>query len=241
MRMSTPLEEPEPDVEPSPEPAPQNALTNLRRIVMSHETVISVLTILLVSCLLAGALIAYIQTVQIDGLSATSNTARESQLNVQRNLVNLQNRVEDIDQRVTNLETASVVPTSTPATATSTSASNATSTGRLPVAMQKSVAAPTSPSGALVRGSFSPDGTRYAGYDVVTVGKKGVAIEAVGTPSVSLVVPFNPKTQSSGLGLPQESSMSVRWLDNSTIEYDVIYKNADGTKTQKVETLKVSL
>jgi hypothetical protein len=211
----------------------------LRRIVMSHETVISVLTILSVSFLLAGALMAYIQTVQIDGLTSTSNSARESQLNVQRNLVNLQNRVEDMDQRVTNLETAAM--TAPVVTTTTPSGESATTTGRLPTAMQKSIAAPTSPSGALVRGSFSPDGLHYAGYDVVTVGKKGVAIETVGTPSVSLVVPFNPKTQSSGLGLPQESSMSVRWVDNSTIEYDVIYKNADGTKTQKVETLKVSL
>ena len=223
-----------------PEQAPPSAMLNLRRTVMSHETVISVLCILFVVFMLAAVLVGYIHTVQIGGITADASTARESQLNVQRNLLSLQTRVEQIDQRVTNLENAAVSST---LLTTSSTVSGMVVTSTLPLAslpVAHPAASALSPSGALVRGSFSPDGTQYAGYDVKTVGKKGVAVETVSTASVKLVVPFNPATQSSGLGLPQESSMSVRWLDNQTLQYDVILKNPDGTKTQKVETVKVN-
>ncbi len=93
-----------------------------------------------------------------------------------------------------------------------------------------------SPSGKLARGSFSPDGTKYAGYEETTKGKIGIAVEIVSTGKIRYIVIFNPNTESTGAGSVLAEGMSVRWVDNQTIEYDVlINKNSEQIKdTERV-------
>lgn len=85
----------------------------------------------------------------------------------------------------------------------------------------------SSPSGELSRGMLSPDGSKFAGYEDVKVGKKGIAVELIkdpGTRKERYIVIFNALTESTGIGTPSEKEMLVRWKDEKTIEYDVLVK-----------------
>lgn len=92
-------------------------------------------------------------------------------------------------------------------------------------------------SGALTRGAFSPDGTKYAGYDDVTAGKLGIGVETMSDNRVRRVVLFS-RSESSGATSPEATSFTVRWKDNSTIEYDVEV-TAAGKSTKETRTVKI--
>jgi len=98
--------------------------------------------------------------------------------------------------------------------------------------------ATTSPSGALDRGSLSPDGTKFAGYNDTVKGKIGIAVELVSTGKVKYIVLFSPFSESTGKGTPQEGNLSVRWKDNSTIEYDELVKQGSDWVKQ-TNTVKI--
>ncbi len=93
--------------------------------------------------------------------------------------------------------------------------------------------------GILTRGAYSPDGTKYAGYDDVTPGKMGLGVESFSENKLRHVVLFNRYTESSGVGTPDESMLSVRWQDDSTIEYDVLVKKADGSTSKETREIKI--
>ena len=95
-----------------------------------------------------------------------------------------------------------------------------------------------SPSGALVRGSLSPDGTKYAGYNDTVKGKIGMAVEIVATGKVRYIDIFDPRIDSTGSGSMNEALMSVRWKDASTIEYDVLVTK-NGVQTKQTRTTRI--
>ncbi len=95
-----------------------------------------------------------------------------------------------------------------------------------------------SPGGLLHRGSWNSDATRYAGYDETTKGKIGIGVEIPATKQVKHIVIFNAFSESTGKGSPQESGMSVRWKDSSTIEYDVLVKKG-GTWVKETQTVQI--
>lgn len=101
------------------------------------------------------------------------------------------------------------------------------------------VSAPNvSPSGALDRGSLLTDGSRYAGYDDATKGKIGIGVEIAATKQIKHIVIFNPYTESTGKGTMQESTMSVRWKDEKTIEYDILVKK-NNEWIKEVQSVKI--
>jgi len=102
-------------------------------------------------------------------------------------------------------------------------------------AAQPAVTAPTTPpeaaapvqsgptyTGILKLGSFSPDGTKYAGYDLDTVGKYGIGVETMADGRLRRVVLLNPKTEFTSQTERVDQPTTVRWKDNSTIEYDIL-------------------
>ncbi|MFA4955089.1 MAG: hypothetical protein WC641_07315 [Patescibacteria group bacterium] len=93
-----------------------------------------------------------------------------------------------------------------------------------------------SPGGLLHRGSRSPDGTKYAGYDDTTAGKKGIGVEILASGAVKHIVIF-ARSEASGTGTPQATELGVRWKSDSVIQYDVLVtKNGQQTKqTEDVE------
>jgi hypothetical protein len=91
--------------------------------------------------------------------------------------------------------------------------------------------------GILTRGAVSPDGTKYAGYDDVTAGKLGIGVETLADGRVRRVVLFS-RSESSGTTSPEATSFTVRWKDNSTIEYDVEVTGA-GRSTKETRTVKI--
>ena len=94
-----------------------------------------------------------------------------------------------------------------------------------------------SPDGGLDRGSLSPDGTKFAGYEDNIKGKIGVAVETLADKRIRHVVLFSP-SQSTGKGTPYEDQMSVSWKDNSTIVYNVL-TTANGKQTITTETVQI--
>lgn len=96
----------------------------------------------------------------------------------------------------------------------------------------------TSPSGALNRGSLSPDGTKYAGYNDTVKGKIGLAVEIVATKKVKYIEILNTNIESTGAGTAMASTMSVRWVDNSTIEYDVLVTK-NGAQVKETRTTRI--
>lgn len=221
---------------PSVSPGPD---MGLKRSLMHVELAVSAASIVTAALFLASGLLFYLQSMELKTLSNEQPTAQSFAVKAQSDITNIQTQVDAIDTRLTNLESKGIVPATSTTTPTAVS-SEGVPTETLPASKPVvSNASQTSPSGALVRGSLSPDGTKFAGYDVVTSGKKGVAVQVIGETRIRHIVLFNPATESSGLGLPEESSMSVRWLDNKTIEYDIILKKANGTQEKKVENVKV--
>jgi len=102
-----------------------------------------------------------------------------------------------------------------------------------------SVSMPKTVEKVLTRGALSPDGKNVAGYDDVPVGKKGIGVRKIGETRVRHIEIFNPKTESSGAGTAAESSMSVRWKENQTIEYDVLVKKENGKEVQETRTTTI--
>ncbi len=97
---------------------------------------------------------------------------------------------------------------------------------------------PKSPSGALSRGSLSPDGKKYAGYEDVLSGKLGLSLEMLDTGKLKRLEIFNPLTESTGADTPFDSLMSVRWKDQQTIEYDVLVKR-QGVQKKETRNAKI--
>ncbi|MDQ7815179.1 MAG: hypothetical protein RDU25_05245 [Patescibacteria group bacterium] len=93
--------------------------------------------------------------------------------------------------------------------------------------------------GILTRGSYSPDGKKYAGYDDVTQGKIGLGVESFAENKLRHVILFNRYSESSAVGTPDESMLSVRWIDNDTIQYDVMVKKADGSATKETREINI--
>ncbi|MFZ2803706.1 MAG: hypothetical protein WA001_00625 [Patescibacteria group bacterium] len=96
----------------------------------------------------------------------------------------------------------------------------------------------TSPDGLLDRGSLSPDGTKFAGFDDTTAGKIGIAVEVIASQQEKHIVIFNPSSESTGKGMPQEGDLSVRWVDNSHIQYDELIKQ-DGQWFKQTKTVEI--
>ena len=96
-----------------------------------------------------------------------------------------------------------------------------------------------SPSGLLNRGALSPDGTKYAGYDDTTKGKIGIGVETLADKRIRHIVIFNTKTESSGAQISSQQ-LGVRWIDNQTIEYDVMVLKSGQTAPVK-ETLTTKI
>lgn len=92
-------------------------------------------------------------------------------------------------------------------------------------------------SGLLHRGSLSPDGTKFAGYDETTKGKIGIAVETLSDKRIRHIVIFS-KSQSSGAGTPFEEVMSVTWLGKQTIQYDVL-ETINGKQSKRTEIVKI--
>lgn len=92
-------------------------------------------------------------------------------------------------------------------------------------------------SGLLHRGSLSPDGTKFAGYDETTKGKIGIAVETLSDKRVRHIVLFT-KSQSTGVNTPFEEVMSVTWLGKQTIQYDVL-ETINGKQSKRTEIVKI--
>jgi len=113
-----------------------------------------------------------------------------------------------------------------------------------PVASTNEVSAPispvavsASPSGALVRGSLSPDGTKFAGFNDASKLRRGVGVEILSTGKIRNIVLFSAN-ESSGAGGSNESTMGVRWVDDKTIQYDVLVGKGDAAK-KTTETVTI--
>lgn len=126
-------------------------------------------------------------------------------------------------------ETGNILPASAPTTTEPETISS------VPPAVSPDLA---SPSGLLHRGSWNSDVTRYAGYDETTKGKIGIGVEIPATKQVKHIVIFNAVSESTGKGMPEESSMSVRFKDDHTIEYDVLVKKS-GQWVKDTQTVQI--
>lgn|GEM_PF-1405737 len=188
-----------------------------RRTLGQHGAHITMLWILLLSFSFAGAMMMLNMSVRLSNLeeSAPRLVALESLLNTEE--ARLNQLIEAVNQlNPTGVTTTplmpnpTVPPTSTPPTSTNTTA---------PVPA-------SAPSAGLSRGSVSPDGTKYAGYEDVKVGKKGLAVELLNLTTgrrERYIVIFS-LSESTGIGTAFEKDMSVLWKDANTIQYDVLVK-----------------
>ena len=134
-----------------------------------------------------------------------------------------------LTQQLNALEDQLAKPSTPPVAAPST----------VPSAPTATPSTPTVPAGILTRGTFSPDGKMIAGYDDVTAGKIGIGVQVVGETRIRHIVLFNRYSESSGVGTPYEKTMSVRWTDNQTIEFDVLVKKANGATSVETRTVKI--
>lgn len=231
------IEMPKPTMEEPKPVSPSFSSDRALRSRLGHqEALLAALLVVVLTSVIGGSLMLYLHNVRLSSLSTDTMSSMNLLARSQSNVSDLQMQVQEVVKRLDALDATS--STSSPAVSVSGTVFAPSASGTLPVAETKTAMA-TSPSGAIVRGSLSPDGTKYAGYDVVTPGKKGVAVEVVGETRIRHIVIFNPSAESSGLGLPEEPTMSVRWLDNQTIEYDVILKKAGGVQERTTETVKI--
>ncbi len=196
----------------------------LRLKVARQSALITILFILVAGFGLGGALVFCQYVDRIAGLEQMQSPAMMSDM--QQLNTRLQSAMQDL---------AALQQHATPAPTTTTTPSVVSPNG-LPTSQ------PTmSPSGQLDRGTVSPDGTKYAGYEDVVKGKMGVAVELLNSTStrkIKYIVIFNPYSESTGMNLPQGQEMSVRWKDNSTIEYDVLTKKGSAW-VKSTNTVKI--
>ncbi len=185
-----------------------------RRAVPHHASVITILWVVLLFFSLGFAMILLVQSARIAILQRYLDAVVSQQIVEAQSIQSLEVNVESLNRTSVKIPSASA-PTV--------------------------LGAPTSavPGEILLRGAYSPDGKKLAGYDDVTSGKKGIGVRVVGEMKIRHIVIFNPRTESSGAGTSFESSMSVRWKDNSNIDYDVLVKKANGT--QAVETRSIQI
>ena len=206
-------------------------IARLRHVIGRQGAVITMLCIILACFAFAGALMLFQQSVRLSSLEQTQTTSSE------RDLQQVDSRLQGAMQELSVLEQrmatqSPVMQAMTPPT-TPTVPTNA-----LPVSEPSS-----SPTGQLDRGMMSPDGSKYAGYEDTVKGKIGIAVEILSlnsttTHKIKYIVIFNPFTQSTGLNSPQGTGMSVRWKDNSTIEYDVLTKKGSSW-VKETSTVKI--
>lgn len=195
-------------------PKPSLDHSYYRRAVPHHASVITILWVVVLFFSLGGAMILLVQSARIAILQNYLDAVVRQQIVEAQSLRALSVDIDALNRTCVKIPSASA-PTI--------------------------LGAPTSASSSeiLLRGAYSPDGKKLAGYDDVTSGKKGIGVRVVGETKVRHIVIFNPKTESSGAGTSYESSMSVRWKDNSHIDYDVLVKKANGT--QSVETRSIEI
>lgn len=185
----------------------------LKRAVTYHASAITVLWVVVLFFSLGLGLTLLVQSVRLDA------TERGQQFLAQR-VAALEQEVIAIKGQIMATKGTETAPSSVPPTT------------------KPPTSATASPSGTLTRGSLSPDGTKYAGYDDVTKGKLGIGVEVIGETRIRHVVLFNTKAETSGTGTGSEPMLSVRWLDNQTIEYDVLALKS-GTWSKETRTVKI--
>ncbi len=191
--------------------AASHADTYIKRAVVYHATAITVLWVVVLFFSFAMGLVLLVQSAQIAALEQALGSGSQTDQNAQA-ISQLQSNFAVLNRSCVKLPSAT-----TPTT----------------------LGAPTSADAVLTRGAFSPDGKKYAGYDDVTVGKKGIGVRVGGEAKVRHILIFNPRTESSGVGTPDESTLSVRWTDNQNIDYDVLVKNASGAQTKETRSVKI--
>lgn len=179
-----------------------------RHVIASHGSLLTILWVVLLFLSLGIGLTLFVQKVRMDADG--------------RSIAVLSQRVDELQRRVMLLSQPAS-PVATPTTAVGA-----------PNVLPTNVSA----SGLLERGSLSPDGTKYAGYDVTTKGKIGIGVEILQTKQVKHIVIFNPNTESTGNGTTDESNLSVRWVDSNTIEYDLLVKKG-GAWVKEVQTVNI--
>ncbi len=192
-----------------------SASAYIRRAIPYHATVITILWVTVLFLSFGFAMLLLVQSARNVAMQRTLDSVVRQQLAAQKDLRVLQRDVDVLQQACARIFPQALAQPNASSTVTA-----------------------TSPSGVLVRGSFSSDGSKYAGYDTSTVGKKGIGVEIVATTRVKHIEIFNPRTESTGAGT-LGTSMSVRWKDANTIEYDVLVKKADGTQTKETRTTKI--
>jgi hypothetical protein len=191
-----------------------SATADTKRAIAYHAAAITILWVVVLFMCLAGWLVMCVSILRIDAL---------------------EKQVAMLSQQVEKGQMLNVL---TPIVPAAPSQPAATTTQPAPLLPPAPTAASLSPSGLLDRGALSDDGSRYAGYDDVTKGHVGVAVEIVATKQVKHIVIFSPFSQSTGKGTPQETDLSVRWKDASTIEYDYLAKQ--GTSwVKKTDSVKI--
>ncbi len=201
-------------------------LSGIRRTLGSQNAWITTLWVLMVCFSIGGALVLCEIAVRLRALEQAQIGTQEAVMK------NVNARLEVALAKPELQAPANQVTQS----ATVTSTEENAGTASLPATSRSQ-----SPSGALTRGSLSPDGSKFAGYEENKVGKKGVAVEIVTGPEakkVKYIVIFNVFTESTAATKPEGATMSVRWKDASTIEYDVLTKKGNdwvkGTNTVKI-------
>ena len=189
-----------------------------RRTLGQHGAHIMMLWIVLLSFGLAGALMILTIATRLQTLESNGSRLMDVEALIGQQEIRLGQLVEAVKQ-LSPMGQKPVMTTSTVAVPSSPIPGT-------PVTTQPALVSMTSPSGALSRGSISPDGSKFAGYEDVKVGKKGIAVELLkdaGARKERYIVIFG-LSESTGIGTPSEKDMSVRWKDAKTIEYDVLVK-----------------
>lgn len=177
-----------------------------------HSSAITIFWILFLFLSLGFVFLFLVQYAKIEMLMQDVAALNEQLVKTQRAVISLQQRVPALQVAVPTMEEAPIASTSSAAL----------------------IPAGPAYSGILTRGAFSPDGTKYAGYDDVTKGKLGIGVETLADKRVRRVVLFTA-AESSGAGTTKESLMSVSWKDNSTIMYNVLVnKTTIETRTVKI-------
>jgi len=175
-----------------------------------HSSAITIFWILFLFLSLGFALLLLTHYAKIEMLMQETAALNQQLIKTQRAVINLQKTCPASAQPVVT------TPTAPPETA---------------------APAQTGPtySGILKLGSFSPDGTKYAGYDLDTVGKYGIGVETMADGRLRRVVLLNPKTEFTSQTERVDQPTTVRWKDDNTIEYDVLLSGGK----REVRTVKI--
>jgi hypothetical protein len=199
-------------------PAAADPPKDYKQAIAYHSSSITIFWILFLFLSLGFVSICLVQHAKIEMLMQDATALNAQFLKTQSTLINLQQKIQALQ---------SAVPAET-----------VTATSALPTHLAPLMGLPTAGpvySGILKLGSFSPDGTKYAGYDLDTAGKFGIGVETMSDHKVRHIVLLNPKTEFTSQTVQVEQPTTVRWKDNRTIEYDVLSK----TGKREVRTVKI--